>query len=191
MVCGNDCKASVVGSSPQGAMPNSMKEKHILVIAVLREEGTWGDKYQGILVFQWASNLMGSAISNELPSFREAICMKGELGNVMMFQVKSARPRHEVWLYLLHFLFLFFFLGGGFCVSINCEMTRLIRDSCLWIRVVSIFSVIENDMKRLKNEEAAHFGCHGRHTISVKAMFNLLHERGHAHGEASTTSIHP
>lgn len=170
MVCGNDCKASVVGSSPQGAMPNSMKEKHILVIAVLWEEGTWGDKYQGILVFQWASNLMGSAISNELPSFREAICMKGELGNVMMFQVKSARPRHQVRLYLL---------------------TRLIRDSCLWIRVVSIFSVIENDMKRLKNEEAAHFGCHGRHTISVKAMFNLLHERGHAHGEASTTSIHP
>lgn len=46
-------------------------------------------------------------------------------------------------------------------------------------------------MKRLKNEEAAHFGCNGRHTISVKAMFNLLHERGHAHGEASTTSIHP
>lgn len=44
MVCANDCKASVVGSSPQGAMPNSMKEKHIVVIAVLWGEGTWGDK---------------------------------------------------------------------------------------------------------------------------------------------------
>lgn len=44
MDCGNDCKASVVGSSPQGVMPNSMKEKHIVVIAMLRGEGTRGDK---------------------------------------------------------------------------------------------------------------------------------------------------
>lgn len=44
MVCGNDCQASAVGSSPQGVMPNSMKEKHIVVIAMLQGEGTGGDK---------------------------------------------------------------------------------------------------------------------------------------------------
>lgn len=54
-------------------MPNSMKEKHIVVIAMLRGEGIRGDKskYWGILVFGWASNLMGSAISNELPGLEK------------------------------------------------------------------------------------------------------------------------
>lgn len=48
MVCGNECKASVEGSSPQGVMSYSMKEKHIVVIAMLREGKIRGDKSKAL-----------------------------------------------------------------------------------------------------------------------------------------------
>lgn len=94
MVCANDGEASVVGSSPQGAKPNSMKEEHIVIIVMLWEERIRGDKSKalGDISIPTGPDLMGSAISNELPGF-QAICMKGEPWNVMMFPVKCARPR--------------------------------------------------------------------------------------------------
>lgn len=48
MVCANDGKASVVGSSPQGGKPNSMKEEHIVIIVMLWEERIRGDKSKAL-----------------------------------------------------------------------------------------------------------------------------------------------
>lgn len=97
--------------------------------------------------------------------------MKGEPWNVMVFRVKSARPRHEVQVFLVHFF-------SPPSVLIKSEMTRLICDSCLWIKVFLIFFVIENDRRGLRNEETAHSGCHAWNMISVKwpliSLMNML-----------------
>lgn len=53
-------------------------------------------------------------------------------------------------------------------VLINYEMTRLICDSCLWIKVVLICFVIESDRRGLRNEGTAHFGFHGWNMITMK-----------------------
>lgn len=107
--------------------------------AMRGEDSRWQmQRTGGILVFRWASNLMGSAISNELPGSRRQFAWKAKPGDEMMFPVKSARPRPEVP------SFPSAFSPQSLCLN-NSKMTGVVCSSCLWIKTVLFDFVIEGD----------------------------------------------